>query len=220
MNNVKLISLNGMARAGKDTFYAIAKNILSKNGYETTRLAYADEVKRDLDQFLLEKVGISAWTSNPKEKELIRPFIVSYSTNLMRKINPNVWIDKLNVHFKNLLEINGDNMVYIITDGRFLNEIDNVKRHGGVNIHLKKYTVSDLPAIDGSYQVGQRLYDSPPNEEEAINDPIVEKHSDLKVEWEQQNYIDGNILDNKYLNQFVLCTLNKTKYFSNTPLLQ
>ena len=217
MNNVKLIGIGGVATSGKDLFFNISKEILRKNGHSAIRLAFADEVKKDLDPFLLEKVGISAFTSNPEEKKLIRPFIVAYSTTLMRKLKPNIWIEKLrycidNMEFK-------DNDVLFITDVRFENEllfIQNV--YEGETIHIKKYN-----NVDGGFD---KSYISPANEEEAANDPLVEKYSNFRLEWEniEKRYVnfrrDGekqdyaSLVTNEYLNDVVLEYLNKTKYFN------
>ena len=78
MNDIKLIGVGGYARAGKDMFVKIASKILSDNGYKTKKFAFADELKHDLDPWLCEKYGISAWTTNDAEKALIRPILVAH----------------------------------------------------------------------------------------------------------------------------------------------
>ena len=205
--NIKLISLGAYGRAGKDTFYLIAKNILEKNGYNSIRMAFAEEVKRDLDPFLKEKVGISAFTENTEEKNLIRPFIVAYSTTLMRKINPNIWIDKLREHIKSFTSdlecFRLDTDIIFIADLRFENEVDMLKNeYDGKCIHVKKYYYDND---------GKKWYNPPANDEELKNDPLVQLKSDILIEWPE---VKEDTINNPDLNKIVLDTLNKLDYFS------
>ena len=66
-----LIGVTGFATSGKDTLYTICRNNLP-NSFNTKRYAFADELKAECDSFLLENVGISAFTSDPYEKEIIK----------------------------------------------------------------------------------------------------------------------------------------------------
>ena len=59
------------------------------------RLSLAYELKKDLDTFLLKKFNISAFTENSEEKKFIRPLLICYGTSLMRKKDPDCWINKL-----------------------------------------------------------------------------------------------------------------------------
>ena len=45
---------------------------------KSQRLAFADELKKDVDQFLVEKLGISAFTEVTEEKEIIRPMLTTW----------------------------------------------------------------------------------------------------------------------------------------------
>ena len=64
-----VIGLTGLARCGKDTFCNYFRSyIKEKEGIDSVRLAFADELKRDVDAFLLEKLNISAFTENTSEK--------------------------------------------------------------------------------------------------------------------------------------------------------
>ena len=45
---IKVIGIAGMARAGKDTFVGIAKNILRRNNYRPIRVAFADKLKEEV----------------------------------------------------------------------------------------------------------------------------------------------------------------------------
>ena len=69
----------------RHAFCNYARNYLKSNKYESQRLAFADELKKDVDSFLIEKLGISAFTENTKEKEIIRPMLTTWGTEIMRK---------------------------------------------------------------------------------------------------------------------------------------
>lgn len=215
--NVRIIQLSSVATCGKDLFFSIAKKILKRNGYNAIRFAYADPVKRDLDPFLIEKTGISAFTINPEEKKLIRPFIVSYSTTLMRKINPNIWIEKTDAYLESLTSdiecFRVDTDILIGTDGRFPNEIQYVRNLFGQTIHIKKYTNNIQYTTDG-LNASTRIYTPPANEEEAYYEPLNHEMSDIKIEWEDMGKSPSELLDNEYLNKIVFDTLNKLDYFN------
>ena len=73
MNTNFIIGVCGHARSGKDTFCEHAKSILSKKKIGAARAAFADELKKDLDDLCRHKIGISAFTQDSKEKDIIRP---------------------------------------------------------------------------------------------------------------------------------------------------
>ena len=83
----KLIGIAGFARSGKDTFYQRSAQLLSKEGYKSTRIAFADALKNELNELLLSNIGISAFTEEDQEKDLIRPLLVTYGTHLRRHLN-------------------------------------------------------------------------------------------------------------------------------------
>ena len=56
----KIIGVAGCARSGKDTFF----NILQKYIPEVEQVALAFELKKDLDDFVKSKIGISIFICN------------------------------------------------------------------------------------------------------------------------------------------------------------
>ena len=64
--DIKVLGICGFARSGKDSFADFLCKLFPCK-FKKTSLAY--ELKRDLNPFLLSKLGISAFTENPKEKE-------------------------------------------------------------------------------------------------------------------------------------------------------
>lgn len=168
MNKLNAIGLCGAARCGKDTFYSIAKEYLVNLGYQPYRLSFADILKQDVNEFLYEKTGINAFTEDPKEKELIRDFLVAYGTKLMRRIDENYWISKVEEKVRQLPPWGGVPIpLPIFTDVRYLNELKWIRETlSGTIVHI---TRTGTP---------------PANEEERKNDPILHTHSDLHLVWE------------------------------------
>jgi hypothetical protein len=87
-----IIGVSGNARAGKDTFCNLYKENKDKN---TKRVAFADAIKEELKNLLLTNFNINPLNCSDEEKEIIRPLLVSYGTDVARKLNKNHWIDKI-----------------------------------------------------------------------------------------------------------------------------
>lgn len=162
LNLPKVIGLSGVARSGKDTFCLLAAKRLNKSKQAVMRCAFADNVKADVHQLLVKKAGISAYTNVDKEKELIRPLLVAYGTDLMRKIDENYWIKRLEMSVKAAGEVDA---TCFITDVRYMNEVDWIKDQGGVIVHVSKNNTKAA------------------NEQEEINDPLIKEASDLCISW-------------------------------------
>jgi hypothetical protein len=130
----KLIGISGFARSGKDTFYERAAKILAKDEKKSHRIAFADALKNELNELLIKNVDISAFTENNEEKELIRPLLVTYGTEIRRKLNQNCWIER--VQPRVIHHLNEGDYVFV-TDVRFENEAKWITMNGGclVNIH-------------------------------------------------------------------------------------
>ena len=164
MNVPMIIGLTGLARCGKDTFCKYAREYLKSNNYESQRLAFADELKKDVDAFLIEKLGISAFTEVTEEKEIIRPMLTTWGTEIMRKKDDLHWVKKVE---KIINENQKNKIVSIVTDIRFPNEIEYIHKIGGKIIHLT--------------MIGNK----PANDYERENDPLLRKNADCLVEWEK-----------------------------------
>jgi hypothetical protein len=163
MNKIKALGLCGLARCGKDSFFSIANAELSNMGYKAVKLSFAEALRSDLDEFLLKKTGISAFTEKGEEKEIIRDFLVAYGTKLMRRIDQDYWIKKLKQRAY-ILQSQGH--IPVFTDVRYPNELDWVKNDlQGLIVHIS------------------RSNNVAPNDEEALNDPILSSNSDHKFWW-------------------------------------
>lgn len=217
-----LIGTGGFARCGKDTFVKVARKILSENGYTSERLAFADELKNEIDLFLKQYYGISAWTNDNEEKKLIRPFLVAHGCGKRIQTDGRYWIDKIDEALStSTVDVN------FISDCRFPNEVDWIhNKWNGWFVHLKKYTIVKREHWDVDKSTDKiivtpldgynKFFDVAPNSEEAENDPICEKKSDYKLELEnvidREFRLNGNkittddVLDNTYLyNEIKLC---------------
>ena len=163
-----LFGISGVARCGKDTLAKHLASKLEKNGTVPARVSFASAMKLDLDDFLKEKLNISAFTEDTKEKDIIRPLLVPYGTDVCRnKINKDFWIKKI----EKRVEINiKNNIITIISDVRYENEVNWIKNLGGYVIHLSRCGIK------------------PANFEEKANDPIVKKLSDYRLKW--KNFSD------------------------------
>ncbi len=162
MNTNIVIGLCGHARSGKDTFCEIAKQFLSKKKVAAARVAFADELKRDLDPLCRNKIGCSAFTDNPDFKEVIRPLLVTYGTDIMRKLDENIWIEKLE---KNLPLYFGQEIIPIVTDVRYPNEMEWVNKQNGVCVYITRKGVG------------------PANREEKENNSVLKKNADFRIMW-------------------------------------
>ena len=125
----KIIGISGNARSGKDTLGRNMVSILSDSGIKAKTFSFAHELKKSVDGFLIEQLGISAFTEDSDEKKIIRPFLVNWGTEIMRKKDSEHWIKSIE---KKLSE----DCVNIITDVRFENELDWVKEKDGLSVFL------------------------------------------------------------------------------------
>jgi len=217
-NTPLVIGVAGYARAGKDTFVKVAAKILKQLGYTTSTHSFARGLKDDLDEWLKDKYGISAWTDNTEEKQLIRPFLVAHGCGKRIQTQGKYWIDKVDEQIRFLASHeyrDGNNHICFVSDVRFLNEANWLHNSwSGWLVHLKKYKV-DI--------TGDRIYDSAPNDEEAKNDPLVLEQADARLELEEviaREKARGNIItvddliDNSYLNEEIRLCLAKHPAFS------
>lgn len=229
MNNNKpiVIGVGGFARSGKDLFVKIAKNILKKNGYSSVKLAFADALKEEIDPFLIEHYGISAWTDDTEEKNIIRPYLVAHGCGKRKMSNGKYWVNKIDEALETI-HFNED--VVFISDCRFPNEIDWLhEKWEGWFVHLKKYSTRSGPQYDpftgkvAEYREWKQ-YDEAPNEEEAIQDPLCVAKSDYHLELE--NVIEkhfretgikikaDSLVDDSYLINEITTCLTKCPFLT------
>ena len=157
-----IIGVCGLARSGKDTFFDFAEEYYNDKNIKCKRFAFADELKKEIDKSLRSKFNISAFTQDPKEKEIIRPHLVSHGMEKRESSEGCYWIEKIE---NKVLDFSNQNKIAIITDARFENEVDWINNKNGISIHIT------------------RVGNMPPNDEEKANDPRVKSKSLHKFAW-------------------------------------
>lgn len=163
LNRGIIIGALSSATAGKDTFCSLLTTHLAARTIR--RVAFADFLKQELDP-LFKAFGGSAFTTDPIQKALIRPILVSHGCS-MRVLNPRHWIEKVEPTVQAALA--ADELV-IVTDVRFPNEHDWVKSLGGKTIYIER--------VKPDGQIVQ-----PANAEERTNDPYLRAHADVFMSW-------------------------------------
>ena len=79
MDNI--IGICGNARSGKDTLGKNIVSILKDNGIKSKVLSFADELKKSVDEFLIDSIGISAFTEDEEEKKTRTLLLVLQTTH-------------------------------------------------------------------------------------------------------------------------------------------
>lgn len=164
-SNISLVCFSGVAKSGKDS----AANILTRLlGIVVHRYAFADELKSALDPICKKYHGFSSRTTNPTEKEIIRPLMVSLGCTA-RQSNPRVWIDIIDGYLKQLSKENA-NFTCFITDVRFQNEATFIQKEwNGLLINVEKMCGTSGILLP------------PANMEEEINYPKVKARADINL---------------------------------------
>lgn len=175
---VKILGVSGYARSGKDTFAKYARELLLEKDIALVRFAFADKLKANINQFLVQKLGISANTRNDFEKKIIRPLLVGYGESA-RLLDKDYWINELRESMTAVIgeKLDGKQIVPVITDVRYLNELSFIKELGGKVITVRQ---PDLSAA---------------NNEELVNQKQVDEQSDFILTWPK--FGDDNLDDAK-----------------------
>lgn len=241
---MKVIGIAGYARAGKDTFVAIAKNILKKNGYSAERKAFADKLKDEVQSMLdAYKFKYDIRSENPDDKAKNRPLLVWWGC-ARRYLCPDgmYWVDTLDKELEDIFagymqnSQSTERVVILVSDVRFPNESAWVHNDWkGWVVHLRRYKM--MPYIDTlsgdtrdiyersgfgdeAEQKPTQVFDPAPNEEEAKQDPLVRAQADYLLDWESKGIPTGSdATQDPYLQSKVLETLNASKFFNGTLTL-
>ena len=160
---MKIIGISGAARSGKDTFADCLIDVFSSMNINAHKMSFANQLKFEVRDFLQKTIGIDSFTQDDEEKKIIRPFLVTWGSEVRRKQNPNVWID----HVEAQLD---ESKVNIITDVRFENEMEWLKQKGGYSVFINRYLE------DGSVV-------NPANDTEAENNKILVDFCDFHLSW-------------------------------------
>jgi hypothetical protein len=185
-NQFPLIGIGCVALTGKDTFYKLFSSILKDYGISCERVALADNLKSEVDRFCKEKYGISAFTKDPKEKEIIRDCFVSHG-KIMRKLSHGKYwtslVQPIVDNYKN------EGKLVICTDIRFAEfECDEInwlkEKNKGIYIHINRFGAN-----------GEKFL--PINQEEEKNEKILKNKADFTLNWttsDDQDYLKDTII--------------------------
>jgi len=164
----KLIVLAGVSRSGKDSFFQCLYRYFNGNPYgpHVQRVSLGDYCKKNCDEFCKQQFGISAFTSDPTEKELIRPIIVE-SVKIKKKQNPDYYINLVKPEIKKILK---EKNIPVCTDGRYPEEVKYFKKLGAILIYVQRNNEFNvlLP---------------PANAEEAKHDEFLRENANFILTW-------------------------------------
>jgi hypothetical protein len=170
-SKIKLIGISGNATSGKDSLFDSINSILSDYKIESSRLALADPLKYELDSFTRSSYGISSFTKDPKEKNIIRPLMVAHG-KIKRSQTNGTYFTKL---AQNILDSNAkDNIITICTDVRYFqyneDEFYWLKQNDGVLVYIERVN------SDGSIII-------PANNDELENNSKLKFVADFNLRW-------------------------------------
>lgn len=167
-----MIGITGVARSGKDTLYTILKKYLKEKHIDCERIALADELKKELSDFVEKKFKIDLNKCDGSDKELIRPLMVAYGKCRRAQSEGKYWTSLVDQKIK---ELKKQNILPIVTDIRYIEYKDDeyswLKSHNGFLIHLSR------KLDNGSFV-------QPANVEEKSNDNKLKAVADIHIAWE------------------------------------
>ena len=161
--NTSIIGIAGPARSGKDTLCNQFLEIFQEMGIKANRSALADQLKLECKDFVSNTLGIDVFTDKTEEKNIIRPFLVTWGTHVRRKLDPDIWIKKIQDSIE-------ENSILIVPDIRFKNEFDWVKNNNGYMFF-----------VDRINENGELVPDA--NQDEAENNTFLRENSDHSFVW-------------------------------------
>lgn len=181
-----VIGISGNARVGKNLFAdLLQERLLELFEIKVGMASFAAGLRQELDPIFRKEFNISAWTTIPKEKELIRPMLIAYAYAKRQKTKGRYFINLIKPSVQSLLEKNN---IVCITDTRFkefeYDETDYIKENGFL-VHISKFSISPL--------TGRQVFVDPTGFEEVKNNETLKKEADYLIEWEHQK-------DNNYSN--------------------
>lgn len=135
-----IIGLCGYAGSGKDEFASfLIKRFARDNLQNAYRVAFADKVKENLKQFLVDEFSINIETCGREDKEVLRPILVAYA-EAKRAIDSEFWISAAMPKIKKHIDC-GESVV--ITDVRYINEARFLKEElNSIIVYIGRKSIS------------------------------------------------------------------------------
>lgn len=182
-----IIGISGFATSGKDTCASLVSSHLGHAGLECKIFSFANALKQDIDDFCTQKIGISAFTTDPLLKSKIRPILISYGQIQRNLSNGTYWIYKVNPQIDNFFNSGGN--VAIIPDLRFkefeYDELDYIRSFdNSIVVNIER--TNDDQQVKAAHISENQFYN------------ILYKESDIKIKWQSSNdisYLNSQISD-------------------------
>jgi hypothetical protein len=198
MENPKMIAISGNATSGKDSLCKIINKY-----FNSQRVALADELKKQLDNFCIETFNISSYTQLLNEKKIIRPILVE--TGRIKRIQSEgtYWTGLIQKYVLNLLE---RSILPVVTDIRYTTQISGyeededfwVRKNNGILIYIERID-SDGKLIPSA------------NQDEEVNNKILKENADIRIVWptfpieiDRENWFLNNLLNvlDRYFHEY------------------
>lgn len=162
-----VLGICGIASAGKDSLY----NLLSQR-INCKRVALADQLRREINPFVIDKFGIDLFNCSREEKDLVRPLLVEYGRIKRKQTDGRYFIEKVDSYIRGLAT------TAVISDIRYdfyeKDEVHWVKNElNGILVHVSKYKEVN----------GMKVFPQSPIKDEQENDPKLQAAADYIIEW-------------------------------------
>jgi len=173
-----IIGLSGLAGSGKDSFFQI---LSEKMG--CSRISLGDSLKSHIKEECIKKYNIDPTSCSRDEKEIIRPFLVSWARKKREESGGRFWINSVEGEINKIISQKKNVVITDIRYTEYLNdELYWLKRElGGILVHISLYEW--YTDVDEGAKV--KMFLEAPNEDEKRNDPVLRENADYNIEWEK-----------------------------------
>lgn len=180
VQGMKVILISGKAQNGKDTVASFIENKLLADKHSVLLTHYADLLKWICTNYF-------KWDGLKDEKG--RHLLQYVGTDVIRKQNPNLWVDFVAM----LLKYFNDNWEYvIISDCRFPNEITRMIEAGFDTIHLRVHR----PNFESPLTPEQQIHPSETALDDFGADVYIENDSTLTdLKYKVRKWVEENLYE-------------------------
>lgn len=159
---ISYIGISGPEGSGKDV---VCKYIQRKLNEHWSIIKFADGVKKYLNDTYPDEWNTKLWESNDRtyRDDIMKSFnisrreVIRFVAEDMKKDNKDYWVSDLFEHKNPNLSGN-----YLISDVRFINEIDAIRNHGGIVIRI------NIPTQNNTEHISERELDNYNNYDAVI----------------------------------------------------
>lgn len=174
---MKIIGLTGKRRSGKDTVCAVLKEHTTLN---VRRAAFADPLKEECAKAL----GITMEELEAEKATTFRPLLQWWGTEFRRnKFGDDYWVRQMQERLRSFGAEHQQclhELVVVITDCRFDNEVAMVRSLGGL---IVKTVRPGLPEDEHGKHVSESLADAIEADVTLINDGTLEEFEEKVLTW-------------------------------------